>query len=329
MHSPRLTPIPLWFPILLWTPLATFGADTTSVATNAVQEAGDLARNGRLQDAAVLLETSRARAAADNNDYYEGMILNRLGLVYETQEKYLQAQKAFDNSIALLTEARGKNNPALLQPLNNQSQLLYEAGQFSQAEVLVRRNLAVRNAIGENNVDTGTEIGVLGKIYLAERKFPQAKQCAEDSLRVLEKTGHADGLSAALAYSILGAVYNEYGEYAGAQQSLDRSLSLLQMSLDPHDHRIGQGMANLGLLYAHQGLSEKAEPLLERAHGFFNSTGLNSIFAREFLTRWAAFERKWGHRKKAKELTNEVKGLAATSPEATFSRYLVDASAYR
>ena len=53
------------------------------------------------------------------------------------------------------------------------------------------------------------------------------------------------------------------------------------------------------------------------------------MFTREFLTRWAAFERKWGHKKKAKELSQEVKALASASPEATFSRYVIDASAYR
>jgi len=319
----------LLIPLLLWTPLAAFGADMTPVATGVVQQARDLANNGRLPEAAVLLETNRALADANNNEYYEGVILNSLGLVYQKQENYLQAQKAFDSSIALLTRARGENNSALLQVLNNQSQLLYEAGQFSQAEALVRRNLAVRNTIGENDANTGTEIGMLGRVYLAEHKYPQAKQCAEDSLKILEKEGHADGLSAALAYSILGAVYTEYDEYTGAQQSLERSLSLLQKSLDPDDYRIAQGMANLGLLYADQGITGKAEPLLENAHAFFRSIGMNNMFTREFLARWAALERKWGHRKKAKELINEVKALEATSPVATFSRYVVDASAYR
>ena len=144
---------------LLWTPLSTVGGEITPAAANPVQRARDLADHGRSEEAITLLETNRALAAAHDDAYYEGMILNTLGLVYETQEKYLEAQKAFDNSIALLTRVKGQNDLALLQPLDNEAQLLYEARQYSQAEALARRELAVRNAIGENDVNTGIVFG--------------------------------------------------------------------------------------------------------------------------------------------------------------------------
>lgn len=324
MHHPSP-----WIMVLISTPLAFAGTDIPQPITSAMLQANNLASSGHLQDAASLLEANRALAAADRNEYCEALILNNLGLVYERQQKYLPAQNAFDGSIALVTKAKGPDDPAILEPLNNEAQLLYEAGQYAHAESLLLRNLAVRNTLGVADASTATQMGILGKVYLSEKKYSEAKQTAEDSLKILEKDHQTDGLSAALAYSVLGAVYTQWGQLDGARQSLERSLSLLKKSLPANDYRIGEGMANLGLLYANEGVTEKAEPLLEKANVFFRASRLNSLFTREFLSRWAQMERKWGHKRKAKALSKEAEAQDAISPQAAFSPYVVDVNNYR
>lgn len=328
MSSPYFPQFSIFLLALIWTPYAG-AADMPPGIAGALLQAEELAENGHLQQAATLLEVNRALAEADQNQYYEALILNNLGLVYERQRKYLPAQTAFDGSIALVSKSKGENDPAILDPLNNEAHLFYEAGQYSQAESLILRNLAVRNILGAVDGTTATEMGILGKIYLSEQRYSDARQYAENSLTILEKEHDADGVSAALAYSILGAVYNQWRQESGAQQSLERSLAILQHSLASNDYRIGEGMANLGLLYADEGISEKAEPLLEKAHKFFVENRLNTLFTREFLTRWAAMERKWGHKKKAKELSREAQSQEAASPQATFSQFVVDVRDYR
>ncbi len=284
------------------TPLAMAGDETA-------QRARDLESQGRYVEAAILLNT--------------------VGLNYEREAKYLPARNAFERSISLLTRGKGDNDPGLLDPLNNLAALLYESGQYAAAEPLVRRHIAIRNATGARDADTGIEMLFLGKIYLNEQKYALARQSAEDSLKIFEDAGEPVGTRAALAYSILGVVYTEYGEHQGAEQSLRRSLSILEEALDPRDYRIGEGMANLGFLYANDGALEKAEPLLESAHGFFRASSRNSMFTREFLMAWAEIERKSGKKKKAKELVKEAQALTATSAEGSISRYVVDASRLR
>ena len=304
-------------------------AAATPAVEEPLQQADQLASQGRFQEAERLLERARASAAKENREYSEAMILNALGRLYEREEKYLPAQEAFEGSVSMLTHAKGENDPGLIQPLNNLSELLFEAGQYSQAEKAVRRNLAIRQAMGENDIETGAEMGVLGKIYLRERKFALARQTAEDSLKILAKDGVPDGLPAAVDYAILGAVDSRNNRSESAEQSCARSLSILEKVLNPRDYRIGEALANLGFLYDIEGAPDKAEPLLERAHDFFLATALNSRFSREFLLRWAEIERKAGRGKKAKDLAKEATALKSASPEEALSRYVIDANAFR
>ena len=103
----------------------------------------------------------------------------------------------------------------------------------------------------------------------------------------------------------------------------------MQMKLCPDDRLVGEGIANLGLLYVATGAIEKAEPLLARAHECLDAAGLNSSFRRALVFSFADVERRLRHKKKAKELTKEGELLAARSPESTISRYVVDARGYR
>lgn len=329
MYSPRLSRKPYASIVLLLTPFAAGATQVTTTPLDAVQQAKELVNRNRFDEATTVLERGRTLAAIEKMPFAEGVILDDLGLIYEKQAKYLEAQTAFDGSISLLARVRGENAPELVQPLNNLSHLLYESGENARAEALVRRSLAIQNANGKADADTGAEWGILGKICLRENKYAEAKDAAENSLAILRRVSGTEGPAGALAYSVLGAVYSAYHEPAGAEDSFKRALAILRHALAADDYRIGEAVANLGLLYIGEGESGKAEPLLEEAHDFFRRNGLNTLFSRQFLISWAALERQSGHKKKAKELEKEAKVLNAASPEATFSRYVVDASSFR
>ncbi len=313
--------------VLISTPVATITAETLDSAA-VLQQAPELAHQHRFTEAETLLERANKQAVAEGNEYYEARIQNLLGLTYFKESRYVLAQGAFDRSLALLTRLKGENSRDLLEPLNNLGQLFYESGENPQAEKLILRNIAIRS-LGKLDADMGTELGMLGKVYLVEQRYAQAKETAERALQVLKETGEPEGMGAALAYSVLGSVYDRYRENQGAEQALQRSLEILQKSLDPADYRIGEGMANLGLFYAQAGRKEKAEPLFEKAHGFFHSNSVNTLFNREFLSTWADLERKSGNKKKASELIREARSLNAQSAQNDPSRYTLDANSFR
>jgi tetratricopeptide (TPR) repeat protein len=292
-----------------------------------LNQANELASHGQLPETIALLENARTEAEHRNDFCSEAIFLNSLGVLDQREARYLDAENAYSRSISLLTQCKGENAFELIGPQRNLANLYFEAGQLSGAAAALRRNLAILDARGAPAERTVEDLGLLAKVYLTQRKYSLAERAAEDAL---EASGSApDNVHAALAYSVLGSVYHQAGNPGGAEKSFEESLLILRECLDPSDFRIGQGMANLGLLYVEGGGIEKGEPLLDQAWTFLKSNNRNTSFTRQFLASYAEVERKLGNRKKAKELSREAGLLVAQSAESAISRYIVDAGRLR
>ncbi len=299
---------------------------TPSVA-DVLRKSQELIDTKRYEDAAALLERIRSEAVKQNDEYSEALILDRLGFTYEHEGRYVAARAAFDGSVSRLTRIEGRDAPDLIQPLTDLANLLYECNQNSQAEPLVRRNLAILAFSGPPDARTAGELAVLARIYLSEGKLPPAGKSAEESLNILRQIGHSDDLLASVAYSVLGAVYYERHDRKAAEQALSHAFTILQTHLTPGDYLLSEGLANLGLFYAGSGFRERGEPLLEQAWVSFRLNATNTTFVRNLLITWAEFERRWGNKDKSKDLMRQAKVLMATNPEELMSGDLVDANA--
>lgn len=306
-----------------------FAADTAVPITEVLRKSEQLIDAKNYPEAIALLESDRIRRATQNDERAEALVLDQIGVAYAREGRYLAARNAFDSSIARLTRAEGEDNVGLIRPLNNLANLLYESDQVSQAEALVRRALAILSTMGPPDERTGGELAVLAKMYLGENKLSLAQQSAEEALNVLQQAGHSEDLWASIAWSVLGDVYDVRKNSDSAEDSLKHSLSILQKNLDPEDYRVAEGIANLGLFYANQGLPAEAEPLLEQAHSSFHSQAVNTLFVRSYLRAWSDFERKAGHKEKAKNLNREAEALVTSRSEGSMSRFIVDANALR
>jgi tetratricopeptide (TPR) repeat protein len=320
----------LTFALITGIPLTMKAGAETPDLQKALQQAKILTSHHQYQEALSLLEGMLAQAARDNNEFMEGAVSNAMGIAYEKERKFTEAENAYDRSIVFLGRSGGENSSTLIQPLCNLASLLYEAGQFSRAETLLLRDIAVTKLAGsQSNADLAMEMTILGKVYVIERKFPLAREIAEESLRIFNMIGQVEGLGASFAHAIIGAVYTEYGRFADAEVSLQRTLAILNHAVGPKDSRVGEATANLGMVYFAEGATDKAEPLFEKAHELFQTNGLNSLFVRQFLAYYATIERREGNKKKAKELDKEAGMLASLSPEAKISRYVVDARSFQ
>lgn len=315
----------IFLPVLLGATVSVARPDREKV----LNRARELTRQNRLAEAEAMLEDLRTQAVQEDNQPFEAVVLTTLGPVYERQAKYQEAQSAYEQAIAMVTESEGENAPELIQPIGKLATLLYESGQYSRAESLLVRQIGMMNTTGKPDKQSGMALATLGKVYLTQHRYDLAEQAARDSLKVYDRIGEPEGLGAAFGYSILGAISTQHGEYSSAEDSLQRALSIMQKNLAPDDRLVSEGIANLGLLYVAAGTLEKAEPLLAEAHERLDATGLNSSFRRGFLFAYADAERRLGHKKMAKELIKEGLSLVAKGPENSLSRDIVDASRYR
>ena len=71
------------------------------------------------------------------------LILHNLALTYGGQRKYPEAEKAFQQSIALFEAAYGKNSPHLAPTLLNLARLYLERKSYPPAEAQLKRSLAL------------------------------------------------------------------------------------------------------------------------------------------------------------------------------------------
>lgn len=288
-----------------------------------------LMESGRYEQAADLLEQARMKAADGKDTYTEAQILNRIGFVRQQEGKFIEARHAYDRSVIRLSDARGADSPELVPVLNSLANLLYESNQYLQADTLLHRNLKILAAAGPSDVRTGTELALLARVQLAERKPGPAEQSATDALGILNDNGHAEDVAAALGYSVMGVVYVQRHASDRAEESLKMALTILKKSVGPHDYRVGEATANLGFLYVNKGSLQAAEPLLNEAHATFQASSANTFFIRQFLERWADIEQKSGNKDKAKDLRQEAKALAGARADVSMSQYTVDANAFR
>jgi tetratricopeptide (TPR) repeat protein len=105
-------------------------------------------------DAQELERLVKARFGADHA--YYAVALNKLGIVFQAQGKYTDAEGLFKRALAIRETALGANHSDVGQSLHNLAYLYWTQGKYSEAEGLYKRALAIReHALGSNHPEVG------------------------------------------------------------------------------------------------------------------------------------------------------------------------------
>jgi len=276
--------------------------------------------------ATALLQLGLAQAAHGNAPEWEATMLGTLGSIYEKTGQYVQAADALQRSVSGLTKLRGPGTPTLIGPLGSLGELYAKAGQYSRAEKLLSRALSMTRAYVQQPEVEARLLVTLGNVYSREHKDTLAEQAADEALQ--DFTAMEDrppDISA--VYSLLGSLCLNSGRSAEAESWLQQSLSFRESTLGPDDQLIGNSAANLAIFYAWSDQPAKALPLFQRAAAIFEAAGGDTDFVLIFYRRYADFERKYGHKKEARELSKRIDQLWTRSAANTLSRQIVDVSA--
>ncbi len=276
--------------------------------------------------ATALLEPALAEAAHGNAPEWEATMLGMLGSVYEKAGQYVQAEDALNRSVAGFTRLHGPDTPALVGPLGTLGELYGKAGQYSRAEKLLSRALSMARASGRQPEEEARLLVTLGNVYSGEHKDALAEQAADEALH--DFTAMKDrppDISA--VYALLGSLCLNSGRSAEAESWLQQALSFRESILPAGDQLIGNSAANLAMFYAWSDQPAKALPLFQRAAAIFEAAGGDTDFVLTFYKRYADFERRYGHKREARELSKRVDQLWTRSAANTLSSQIVDVSA--
>src|SRR6185369_5820225 len=107
------------------------------------------------------------------------VIYNNIGVVYRNQEDWPKALKNFDQSISLL--AKGNLDESYLLAQGNKAECLHYLNKSKEAEILLLQVLPQATKLNLNRIASGMAV-TMGDIYLAQKKFEEAKKSYTDAL---------------------------------------------------------------------------------------------------------------------------------------------------
>jgi tetratricopeptide (TPR) repeat protein len=293
-----------------------------------VRDAQRFADDNQFARAENMLANAAASAAQQNKGDWEATLLGCLGSVYERDEKYAEAESALSRSIDQWTTLAGPNAYELVAPLGNLGGLYYKAGQFARAEKILARAVALAFESDHIALVRAKLLINLGDVYFVEHKDKEAREQAEKGLEqyaLVNDPRQGPGS----AYALLGSLQFRAGQFAEAEQTMRRALTVWESTLKAGDARIAEAVANLAVFYSATEQYEKAKPLFARAKAMFDAVTGDTGFVQNFLLEYAGFERKEGQKKEAKELEKDAGKLAMNNPYNRISSQVIDASALR
>ncbi|MDB5805826.1 MAG: uncharacterized protein JWN73_3148 [Betaproteobacteria bacterium] len=248
-----------------------------------------LERQGNFSGAELLLRRALAikekKQGKDNPD--TAVTLANLARVLDRQGKSGQLAQVGAAGVTGVTQpaaAGAAAGSAAAQQLAAQAQSAAGQGDFSQAEALHRRALAVHEKeLGPEHPTTLATLTNLGNVMLLQGKFKQAEQVFRRVLAAREKVlgpEHPD--TAVSLNNVANALFEQFKQDEGAAPAsrrlrsataqqpeaevlYRRALAIQEKQLGPNHPALAATLNNLGVLLAGRGLYPDAEAMHKRA----------------------------------------------------------------
>jgi tetratricopeptide (TPR) repeat protein len=163
-------------------------------------------------------------------------------------------------------EKFGPRDMRLASTLNRLAQVYHDQGEFTKAEPLYRRSLALsERALGPSHPDVAANMNNLATLYRDEGEYARAEALYKRSLGIVRKALGPESTDAAISLNNLAEVYSDQGKYAEAEPLYKRSLTIWEKNLGPQDMNVAVGLNNLGALYDNEKKYAEAEQQYKRA----------------------------------------------------------------
>jgi tetratricopeptide (TPR) repeat protein len=193
--------------------------------------------------------------------YSEGldpsMILEELGNLYRTKERYVDAIKIYQR--LLVIEERAGETAELADTLAQLGLMNELNGGYNEALPYYERRWSIYEKVkGHDNIDVAMTLGSIGRIQGRMDKGLDAYNSLQSALSILEKLGLAESQGAATVINNLAMLNLHAGDYENAITLFQRSLTISEKAGDKS--MIATNLANLSEVYREQGRFDQALP---------------------------------------------------------------------
>lgn len=141
----------------------------------------------------------------------------KMGKKLQEQEKYRDALKLYKNTLAIVNEKLGPQHPETLEIQNEEGRMLYQLGQYDEAEATFKDILEKRERCsGTNPFDVLCTKHGLGLVYDAQVKYNAAIEILKEVVDKRQTSLGADNNDTLNAFRDLANVHFKKGEYEEA-----------------------------------------------------------------------------------------------------------------
>jgi eukaryotic-like serine/threonine-protein kinase len=243
--------------------VAAAARDDVLIATAWRSLVDELARQGKLEEAATLTATAQAattRAGGRNRELYS--LDMSLGTFELARGNHAVAESHYRRALELAADSR-QRRVALFQLASTLIQLrrVPEARAFAEESAAITREI-----YGSRHPEYGRASILLAQLFGISGKpedIPRARAAATEALEIARGAYGENHVDVASAYSELTEIDIFTGRYAEAEQSARRAVEIT--SVVPDDFHRGTYLQRLGTTIANQGRPRDALPYYEQA----------------------------------------------------------------
>jgi CHAT domain-containing protein/Tfp pilus assembly protein PilF len=211
---------------------------------------------------AELAATGSVRAQSDD----ELRALNLRVIELDKAGKYAEAIPLVERYAEAMKARHGPDHPEYSNALNGLARLQRAADRLADAELSMRRALAIDEKIfGPDHPNVAVKLHNLAVVLQATNQLAEAEPLMRRALAIAEKTYGPEHPDVAFKLTNLAVLLRATGRLDEAEQLLRRVITIFEKSLDPEHPNVAASINNLAqVLQATNRLTE-AEPLMRRA----------------------------------------------------------------
>lgn len=230
------------------------------------QLAHALRAQSRYPEAEALLHLALAEQPLGEPTEATADTLNDMGVLYKYAGNYAQAESCYQQALTILQDLYGKGQPELATIYYNLAGLHHARKQFSAAELLCRKALALQAAsLPDQHPQLAVTRGTLAAILDGLGRYPEAEALYRQALANHVARYSTEHPEVALNLHNLAANAQLRGHGAEAEALYLQALHIRERCLGADHPQVATCLYHLALLYPRIGKAPEAAALLQRA----------------------------------------------------------------
>ena len=157
--------------------------------------------------------------------------LRTLGSIYKEQDKYSQAQEAFDEAMAIMYDSHAEDDKALTPFWVDIASLLVAKGDFEEAESYYNKAINFINiSYGPDHLYTANVLGEVAKLYTLQERYDKAEKLIDQTLATQERIYGPDNHLVAPSWLTKARICRARGDHARSEKLIEKALAVVRKS---------------------------------------------------------------------------------------------------